>query len=277
MNIILIILVVLEMIFLVLIYLIFIFSNRIKKESSQVLEGSDTEKANTFRESDLKSLPLPVQRYFSFALKDGQKYVNRVKVMQSGYIRVAGSQRWLPLKAVQYFNCSQPAFIWVANVRISPLIWVTARDMYYKHKGGMVIKLFSSIPITNAAGKEMDVSSLIRYLAEMVWFPTTLLPSRYLSWEPIDDNSAQALIDDGVNKARVIFKIDDQGRVTEVYSSERYREKGGRYYKEKWKGYLKNYQQFEGINVPSEIEAEWELTGSNFKYVRIKVEKIEYG
>ncbi|MGM0365996.1 MAG: DUF6544 family protein [Actinomycetota bacterium] len=276
MNVVLIILVIVEIILLAAVYLIFLFNRKIRKEIRLVLEDSGYGEGKTFRESDLEGLPPPVSRYLSYALKDGQMHVGRAKVMQSGYIRMAENKGWLPLKAVQYFNCSKPAFIWVANVRILPGVWITVKDAYCCREGTMAARLFSSIPVTSAAGNEMDVSSLTRYLAGMVWFPTSFLPSRYLSWEPVDNGSAKAVVDDGKNKAGAVFDMDKQGRVTEVYSDERYRKKRDGYYMEGWRGYLKNYRQFGAMNIPSEIEAEWESAAGRFKYVKIRVDNIEF-
>jgi len=47
--------------------------------------------------------------------------------------------------------------------------------MYRDGKGNMQIKLGTIFPIANATGEEMDQGSMMRYLNEMMWFPTAFL------------------------------------------------------------------------------------------------------
>ncbi len=275
-SIIFIILVILEIIFLAIIFLVLLFSRKINMEIKAMLEDKVIENKMVYRESILNRLPLPVQRYFRYSLQDGQKYISRVKVNQSGFIKTLKGKSWLKLRARQYFNCDRPAFIWIADIKVMPLLWITVRDKYFKQKGGMAVKFLSSIPLSNAAGKEMDISSFIRCMAEMAWSPTALLPSRFLRWESIDTNSARAIVSDGENKASLVFNIGSDGKINKVSSPDRYREEKGSYYKERWNGYLKNYKNFNGINIPCNIEGEWETADGNFKYVKLKIEDIEY-
>jgi len=271
-----IILVILEIILLVLIYLIFLFSRRIKKETGRVMDVGNHHHVKIFKKTDLDGLPVPVKKYLSFSLPEGQKYINKAKITQSGWFRTEDGKKWLPIKSIQYFNCTRPSFAWVANLKIRPMIWITARDLYYDQKGGLLVKLFSSITLSESSGKEIDISSLTRYLAEMVWFPTSLIPSKYLSWTPIDDSSSQAELKDGKNKARAIFKFDMEGKIKEIYSDERYRRRKGKYYRESWRGFLKNYIRINGMNIPSKIEAEWTSKKGTFKYIKLALDKVEY-
>jgi hypothetical protein len=53
----------------------------------------------------------------------------------------------------------------------------------------------SAFPVSAATGSvEMNAGSLHRYLAEAVWYPSSLLPSSRLQWTPIDATSALATL-----------------------------------------------------------------------------------
>ncbi len=273
MEIIFLILVILEILLLVVAYLIFMFGRRIKREIGQVLENHNKKEIKAFGKNSLKKLPEPVKRYLEYALNGRKEYIRTAKVRQSGYIRRKGSSKWLSFSAVQYFNGYKPSFIWVANAKAPPLIWIAVRDMYVQGKGNMLVKLWSAFTIANFSGKEADISSFIRYISEMPWLPTALLPSNYLRWEPVDNNSARAIISDGKNEAKVTFTFNSKGEITKVDTFDRFREEEGRYYREKWTGFFKNYREVEGIKVPVELEAKW---GPNFKYINIKAEAIKY-
>ena len=276
MEIAIIILVFLEVFLLVILYLIFINGRKIRKEIKQLEDSVDTSMAVIFRNEYIKKLPEPVQRYFRYVLKDGQEHINIIRIIQSGSIRLKEGKKWAKLKAVQYFNGQKPGFIWVANAKVSPFFWISAREKYFNSSGSMLLRLFSLFTITNSTGEEMAISSLIRYISETPWFPTSLLPSNYLSWEPLDKNSAGALIKNGKFKTRVTFYFNSTGEITAVTSPERFRFAGGKYYREKWTGYFKNYREINGIRIPTEAEAAWNTKGGNSKYIRIKIEKIKY-
>lgn len=51
-------------------------------------------------------------------------------------------------------------------------------------KGNMLWKLLSAITLVDFGGPEIDQAGLSRYLSESVFFPTALLPSQRLTWEP---------------------------------------------------------------------------------------------
>ncbi|MGM0367109.1 MAG: DUF6544 family protein [Actinomycetota bacterium] len=273
MEIIFLILVILEILLLFVAYSIFMFGRRIRREIGQVLGNQDKKERKVIEKNSVERLPAPVKRYLEYALNGRKEYIRTAKVRQSGYIRRKGSSRWLSFNAVQYFNGYKPSFIWVANTKVPPLAWVAARDMYFEGKGSMLVKLWSAFTITNFSGKEANISSFIRYVSEMPWLPTALLPSSYLKWEPVDNNSARAIISDGKNEAKITFTFNSRGEIAKVSTFDRFREEGGRHYKEKWSGFFRNYREVEGIKVPAELEAKW---GSNFKYIKIKAEAIKY-
>jgi hypothetical protein len=252
------------------------FSRKIKKEIDSMLGSIDPNTVVNYKINQLVDLPEPVHRYFRYVLKDGQEYINHAKIRQSGLIRLKRDQKWMPLKAVQYFNCQRPGFIWIARAQLLPFVWFSARDKYSFQKGGMLIKLFSVFNLINAIGCEIDISSFIRYFSEAPLFPTSLLPSKYLKWKSVTENSVNAVVNDGKNKATIKYSFNNIGEIMKISTFDRFRAVNGKYYKEKWTGYFDNYKEIIGIKIPTEIEAEWNLKEGNFKYVKIKIEDVNY-
>ena len=140
----------------------------------------------------------------------------------------------------------------------------------------MLIKLLSTITVADAAGSEMDISSLIRFLSEAPWFPTALLPSDYIKLIEIDSNSAQVIIKDNGYTASGIFSFNEKGEIIKFVTNDRYMEVDGKYFKEQWGGYYRNYQEIEGMKIPIEAEVEWNLASGDFQYVKIKITDIQY-
>ena len=89
-------------------------------------------------------------------------------------------------------------------------------------------KLISFIIVIDAQDEEkLDKGALQRYLAESVWFPTSLLPSQGVTWEGIDNTKARATITDSGITVSLEFKFNQKGEVISVYAPERYRETAG--------------------------------------------------
>ena len=253
-----------------------IFDKKITKEINLLARDGRKAQSETFSFNDIEGLPEPVQRYFKYALKDGQEYIRFVRLKQVGEFRMKENQSWMPIKAEQYFTTEDPAFIWRVKFTMAPFIWIDGRDMYYQGKGIMLIKILSTITVANATGREMDISSLIRFLAEAPWFPTALLPSDYLEWKEIDSNSARAVIKDNGYTALGIFTFNEKGEIIKFVTNDRYMEADGKYFKEQWAGYYRNYQEIEGMKIPMEGEVEWNLSDKDLPYAKLKITDIQY-
>jgi len=253
-----------------------LFDKKVVKEVGMLTEEGSKFQSKTFSFNDLEGLPEPVQRYFKYALRDGQEHIKFVRLKQVGEFRMKENQPWMPIKAEQYFTTEDPAFIWRVKFTMAPFIWIEGRDMYYQGKGNMLIKLLSTITVANAAGSEMDISTLIRFLAEAPWFPTALLPSDYIEWKEIDSNSARVVIKDKGYTASGIFTFNEKGEIIKFVTNDRYMEADGKYFKEQWAGYYRNYQEIEGMKIPTEGEVEWNLSDKDLSYAKLKITDIQY-
>ncbi len=253
-----------------------LFDKMVTKEIDILTEDGSKTQSKTFSFNDLEGLPEPVQRYFKYALKDGQEHIKFVRLKQVGKFRMKENQSWMPIKAEQYFTTEDPAFIWRVKLAMVPFIWIEGRDMYYQGRGNMLIKLLSTITVADAAGSEMDISSLIRFLSEAPWFPTALLPSDYIEWKEIDSNSAQVVIKHKGYTVSGIFTFNKKGEIIKFVTNDRYMEVDGKYFKEQWGGYYRNYQEINGIKIPTEAEVEWNLYDRDLQYVKLKITDIQY-
>ena len=255
---------------------IYAFRRQLDREIVELTEDVVETRATSFKYADLSELPVPVQKYLKYALKDVQPTIQLVRLKQTGLFRTGANQPWLPIEAEQYFVTDPPAFVWHARVKPASLFWIEARDKYVTGQGNMLIKPFSAVTVANATGKEIDVSSLLRFLAEMPWFPTVFLPSDYLQWEEIDSNSARAIIRDRGLEASATFYFNDKGEITHLVSEDRYRTVGNEYVKEKWSGYYRNYQALNGLKIPTEVEVVWNLADGNLSYAKLTITNIQY-
>ncbi len=247
------------------------FRRQVEKEISQLFADSGHIPGKVFTYDQLESLPAPVQRYFRYALNDGQQYISYVRLKHTGTFRTAPGKKWLPITGEQYFTAEKPGFVWFAKVKPFPLFWISARDTYFQGKGNVLIKLLSTITVGNARGKEVNQASLLRYLGETVWFPTALLPGEQLRWEAVDDYSAKVMFSDSDIDVSAVVDFNDTREITS-FTAERYMDTT----LEKWTGYCRNYRDMNGAKVPTEIEAVWNLDSGDFSYARFRVTELEF-
>ena len=247
----------------------------ISKEIKSLFDISGNISNQVFSYDQLVGLPEPVQRYFKYCLQDGQNYISYARLKHGGTFRMSEEQNWLPITGEEYFTAEQPGFLWFAKVKPLPFFWVTARDMYLQGKGNMLIKLLSTFKVGDASGPEMDYSSLVRYLSELPLLPTALLPSDNISWEEIDNNSARVTISDGDLNASAVVYFNEIGEITR-FEAQRYQAVDDTFLLENWTGYLRNYTDVDGMKIPKEFEAVWNLKSGDFSYVKFVITEIEY-
>jgi hypothetical protein len=117
----------------------------------------------------------------------------------------------------------------------------------------------------------------VRYLAELVWLPTALLPSERLSWSEIDASHARATLDDGPVSVSPDFEFAPSGEIVAVRTPGRPRASGkGRYDLLPWGGRYRRYDERGGMRVPLEAEAYWVVEGREQLYYRGRTIRIEY-
>jgi len=253
-----------------------IFNQSIKNDIERLFSISKPISNKTFLSEQLKGLPEPVQRYFAFSLEEGQQYVTYVKLKHTGDFRQYENQKWMPIEGEEYFTTETPGFIWIGKISLLPIVWITGIDKYLEGKGTFQIKLWSTITISDAPrGMELDESELLRWLAEAPLFPTALLPSSYLQWEPMDSDSAKAVIDCSGTKVEALFHFDKRGEIVQI-NTDRYRAVGNSFVKGKWLGHYSNYVLAKNMMVPRDINVSWNTEAGNFTYARFKIEDLQY-
>src|SRR5690606_34680662 len=99
-----------------------------------------------------------------------------VRLNQKGELKTKPSSKWMPFEAEQYFDVINPSFVWSTEVKYMPLIKMVGRDKFSNGEGEMLIKMAGFIPLVEEGKNEkINLSAMLRYMAEMVWFPTAAL------------------------------------------------------------------------------------------------------
>ncbi len=250
-----------------------IFNQATENEVQDLFSNIETEKEIISNEN-LQGLPLPVQKWLMNSKVAGKEKIRTVYLKQNAMLRLKPESGWMPARAEQYFTADKPGFLWKAKVKAATFLYFSGRDTYKDGRGHMLIKVLSLIKVADAKGKEVDQGAMLRYLAEMVWFPTAAL-NNYIEWEEIDSNTAKATMSYGGVSASGVFKFNEKGEVIN-FTAERYGEFGGQYLMKTWSVDMTGHKEMSGFKIPTEGEVTWKLDSGDFTWYQFKVTGVEY-
>ena len=207
---------------------------------------------------ETEGLPSPVARYFRTALRDGQPIIETMAAKQTGWFNMSEhGEAWKPFTATQQVVTRSRGFVWDARVKVAPGLVAFVWDAYVAGSGILWGTILGLRTVVHAEGNELSEGQLLRFLAEAPWYPTALLPSQGIRWEPVDARSAKATIDDCGLTVSVVFEFGDDGLPTSFSVEERGRLVDGASISTPWQGDYRGYQPESGMLIPREGEVRW--------------------
>ncbi len=234
-------------------------------------------KKKVFTYKKLNHLPPQLFKYFHTVLTDSFIIPNYVSVEQTAKFKTSKKSNWLPVKAKEYFSTGKPNYIWNAETQTNKLFWVKTIDSYLNGKGNMLIKINSSITISDANNIEMDKAGLFRYFSEALFFPTSLLPNDSLMWNILDTNIAEIKFKD--KSTTIVAKVyfNKKGTIDKITTYDKYRTSENGYSKTLYTIYYYKYKWYdEKYFIPTHYDLEWKLPEGKFKYAKFNIIKINY-
>ena len=231
-----------------------------------------------YDERELQGLPEPVQRYFRTALTNGMPIVAGATVTHAGTFNMGEtSDSWKPFSSHQRVTTRRPGFVWNGSIQMLPGVPVRVHDAYVAGAGILHPAVLGLISLVNFSDTDqLARDELMRFLAEAAWYPTALLPSQGVRWEPVDSRSARARLEDGSLHVSLTFGFGDDGLIAWVRADARGRMVGGHTVPTPWEGRWSNYQLCNGMRVPMSGEVAWLLPGGDKPYWRGTITLLEY-
>lgn len=250
------------------------FRRSMEEETDLLLRAHTGESAAWISEERLRQLPRPVSTWLSLAHLLDRAPLGPVTIIQEGMLRTKPEGQWMPFRAKQHASPDTPSFIWKARIQAGPGIAIYGRDLYVNGQADMLIKLAGLFKVAHARGPEIDQGSLVRYLAEIVWYPAAAL-SPLIAWEALDDNSARAVISYKGISASGIFYFQTSGEPVQ-FVAQRYKEAGGACTLEEWSVRMGAYKRFQDILIPSQGEVSWNLRTGPFPWLRFEIKDVRF-
>ena len=249
------------------------FSRLVHSDVQALVGRASRDRTNAVTEDMLGGLPEPVQRYLRYTGTVGKPLVGTVYLRQQGRVRLAG-QRWIPLQAQEWFTVRPPGFVWDATMRVAGLPVGRARDMYRGGQGRMLVKLASLVTVADVSGEEMDQGSMMRYLSELMWFPSAFLEDN-ISFQAIDATSAHVTLTDHGKTATATLFFDAAGRLTNVVAR-RYAIAGKSRDLQTWSVPVAGYGELEGLRLPVRVKAVWKLAEGDREDIDVALTDLHY-
>ena len=210
--------------------------------------------AGRYDAREIEALPAPVQRYFRAVLKDGQPFIATATFELAGTINMSstGGDNWKPFTSSQRAVIHRPGFLWNGRVSMLPGLAARVHDSYIAGTGTLHAAMLGLFTVAEVqGGGEIARGELMRYFAEMPWYPTALLPSQGVRWAAVDDRSANATLVDGPISLTLLFRFDDAGLITSVHADARGSGVGKDMVMLPWDCNVSNYRLRHGMMVPT--------------------------
>ena len=210
---------------------------------------------------ELESLPSPVQRFFRTVLKDGQAAISSTTIRHTGQFNIGPETAlWKPFVSEQLIIAQCPGFDWNAKIAIGPGLSIRVQDAYVMGEGWLQVSFLGVFsPIKLQGTGPLAEGELMRFFAESALYPTALLPSQGVQWQPIDLHSARGTLSDGNLDVSLVFTFNEHGPIDSIRAEARGRAVGNDIIPTPWLCRFWNYQNRDGMLVPLDGEVAWLL------------------
>ncbi|HET8936478.1 MAG TPA: DUF6544 family protein [Polyangiales bacterium] len=250
------------------------FERETRRAVAELHSGLPTVPSAPIQAEEVERLPQPVAHWLAAAGVVGRARTRSVWLQQSARLRTEPGGNWMPCSAEQHFRIDRPGFIWSVRARMLGAIPIDGRDSYMNGHGRMLIKPLSLLTVVDAADARVDQGTLLRYLGELVWFPSGALEP-YIQWEAVASNIARATMSYAGTTASATFEFAEDGRVMRV-SAERYMGSGSDAKLRPWTIPFRAWRKLDGVVVPVEGDVIWQLESGPFAYYDFTLKALRY-
>ena len=230
--------------------------------------------ANKVTDEVIAELPAPVQRYMNYTGVVGKPWIDTVSLKYTGQFRLGIDKPWMSMRVDQVYRINPPGFQWKANFKMFGFPLMSALDTYSDGEAHMFGKLAGLFTVFDARDDKLLQGTMVRYLQEMMWFPTAYL-GEHVRWESVDDHAADVTFAYSGNQVTGRIYFDDEGRALS-FIAERYGEHNGTYKLDNWATPITEYKIYDGFCVPSVGWGVWQLPEGDLTYIKLSVTDIVY-
>jgi hypothetical protein len=228
-------------------------------------------------ETDLTSLPEPVQRYLRATGVVGRPRVRNYRLRFRGRIRSGPESRWMPFEADQQSFSDEPTRLFLMHARMFAL----PVEAFHRRIAGhatMQVRIAGAIPMVDARGDVMDRSEAVTLFNDMCLLAPGTLVDRAIVWEPVDARMVRARFTDGAQTVSATLLFGDDGLLTNFVSDDRSRSSpdGKTFTRLRFSTPVRDYRDFGSARLGAYGEARWLLPSGEFTYGEFELQEIAY-
>jgi len=157
---------------------------------------------------------------------------------------------------------------------------MSGADHYAAGRGGVDFWLWGIIPVVRASSPDTSRAARGRLAAESFWLPSSLLPGEHVRWRPVDDDTAEVVLNLDAEEIPVRLTVDGEGRVKSVQM-----QRWGDQTEDKsfalipFGGSLSEERRFGDYTIPTQVSVGWWYGTekfSNHEFFRATVTAAEF-
>jgi hypothetical protein len=244
------------------------FEKGYQNDVKENLQRTNTLQTDLLTESDLLSLPEPVQRYLKYAGVLNKPKLKNIRIVFEGQMREKGKD-FFPFICEQYNSFDEPTRLFFMKAKMKG-ITVPGYHKYANTSAMMDIRLFGLFSVVKREGKDMDKAETVTLFNDMcLMAPATLIDKR-ITWQAMDSNSAKATFTNhGITIAAILY-FNEKGQLIDFISTDR----DINHYA--FSTPVSNYKNINGINIMTYGEAIWHYPDGKFVYGKFNLKEVEY-
>jgi hypothetical protein len=228
-------------------------------------------------ESDLASLPAPVQRYLRRCDVIGRPPVSDFRATWTGRIRSDPGSAWMTFTADQLDIVDTPRRFFLMNARMKGLP-VDVLHVFDDGGATMRVRLLSVRSMVDAKGSTLTRAETVTLFNDICCYAPSALISSDICWDPIDACSATARFTLGTNTVAAELRFDNDGDLVDFCSDDRSAtsEDGHIYTPLRWSTPLHDYARVGAARVPTRAEVRWHPAAGAWTYGEFELTSLAY-
>lgn len=244
-----------------------------REVSAAHLTGNDRDAA-VVAETDIVSLPAPVQRYMRFMGVVGRPRDWSVRAHMTGTFRTSPAQAWAPMEAWQYDSYTDLARLFYLKVRMFGFVPVLGRDTYLGGQGRMLIRPLDLFTVSDARGETIDISELVTYLNDAILLAPSFLLGLETTWSAAGPDAFDVALTYAGHTVTAQVSLDEQGAPRDFSTTDRFVQDPfdprHPFVRARWTTPIDGWQVAGGRPIPTSGRAIWHLPQGEFAYVGMR-------
>lgn len=213
---------------------------------------------------NIETLPPILQSYLEKVILQ-MPSGGHVHFTQVGDFRLKPEDKMSKFKSDQFVSVTSPMFSWVADIKMNGLPVIVC-DRLIDGRGELQVRLLSSIPLAEGSGEIFLRGELLRYLAELPWYPMAILNQQDIVWDQTEDKKVTGSISMNSVSATVEYTFSEENLIQSIFVPDREKSDGKTVDLKPWIGEFAQYEEREGVLIPIQGQVSWLLDSGKFTY-----------